>query len=258
MTYLFGHPSNPEWQTSWRAASLYEVPLTILCADVQCLDLPDIEPWAYQAEKLPAWKENGTWVQLYTHTVPADSSITSTPTIDAAHLDELLTVLEEDGEVWIGSMNEIAAYFRRYHFPGVEEEYIWEFNEGTGVPLDHDRSHDPEYPWNGFKCAFTFSTDDGWKSNLTDFAPVFEQHGRKFTAFLNPYKILNPWIAFMTEAELSQLALSDAVDFGNHSFSHLVLIPDVFATYSGSGQIEIRSVEVDVGTVKQLNLIVNR
>ena len=257
--FLLGHQSSPAWQTTWEAASLYEMPLTILCSDLQSKDISDIEAWVLHEDNLPTWKASKTWVQMYTHTTPEDSLITSTATLDADHLWEFLRVIDNDGEVWINSMGTIAEYYRNYHYPSPEEEFIWIINEATDVPDgDGNRSFDPDNPWNGHKCAFTFSTDDGWKSNLTEFLPVFEQLGKPYTAFLNPLKILNPWIAYMNETEAIEFSQAEMVEIANHSFSHKILLPDEIGTYSGSGQIKINTTSVEGEEVKQLTLVLVR
>lgn len=253
-SFLFGHYSNPLWQTSWTACSLYEIPLTVYgCSQIQELDVSEIESWLHSEENLFSWKENNTWVQLYTHTIPDDSLLTNTSTLDTLHLGKVLEILEEDGEVWIGSMSEIGEYFREYHRPSQSEPLIWEMGS-TGVP-EEDRDYDPALPWDGYKCAFTFSTDDGWKSNLTDFSDLFQRHNKQYTAFLNPDKIMNPNIRYMNESEVLEFYSTGVVEIGNHSFDHISLIPSDFATLSGEGEIEISTVDSENGLVKKLTLV---
>lgn len=69
----------------------------------------------------------------------------------------------------------------------------WALASGQGTDPEDDLlwRADPagDSPWNGYKCAFTFSTDDGFRSNLTHYTPVFTSRNLSYTVFVSREKV---------------------------------------------------------------------
>ncbi len=175
-SWLLGEADDPAWAQGWERTSPYELPLTFTAGEIQSLAVSEIEDWLADPANLEAWKTDHRWVHLYTRTDSEDQ--TSLDILDQDHLEALIDALHEDSEVWIASMGEIAT---------------WALASGQEVDPENDLlwRADPagDAPWNGYKCAFTFSTDDGFRSNLTHYTPVFTSRNLSYTVFVSQEKI---------------------------------------------------------------------
>ncbi|MDP6418010.1 MAG: polysaccharide deacetylase family protein [Candidatus Krumholzibacteria bacterium] len=203
------------WIRSWERVSLFEMPLTFFCSTIQAMDPSEIADWLQEEEQLPRWKENRTWIQFYTHT--DDPEQTGTPILDAEHLEALMDALIADGDVWIAPLGEVAEFVRSTHIPEDAEELIWV-------------SDDPSpQPWDGHSCAFTFSTDDGFRANIEPYALIFSERGIAYTSFLNGSKILDGDAGsekYMGSVEV-QAMVDLGMELGSHSLNHRSLIPNL-------------------------------
>ena len=219
---LLGATNDSIWLKSWQYVPMWEVPLTFTCQEIQDLDPSEISAWLGREEHLPRWKVQGTWINLYTHT---DDPATGTPRLDGLHLAALLDALLEDGDTWIAPLGEVAASLRGTHRPDSAEPLVWRPLAITGVP-------DREGPWAGKSCAFSFSTDDGWKANLYSYAPVFHERGLAYTAYINPRKVINGdggSLLYMSSSELMEMA-NLGIEIGSHGFEHMPLMPTEVCT----------------------------
>ncbi|MCP4546238.1 MAG: polysaccharide deacetylase family protein [bacterium] len=224
--------TNPDaWLETWAHTSLYEVPLQMMCGDVMDIAPEEVADWLAAPSRLPTWKLNNTWIQLYTHS--DDPTQTGTPTLDREHLAAVVDALTADSEVWIAPIGEIAAWVRQTHVPEDADGFIWRPTTGTSV-LGRE-----EGPWQGHQCAFSFSTDDGFKANLSSFSPVFVDRGLSYTMYLNPVRITysdsNPESNYLNSLEVTQLA-DAGIEIGSHTMNHKHLLqPEIFQISSDHG-----------------------
>lgn len=175
-SHLLGMPDDAAWDQGWERTSPYELPLTFTAAEVQALEPSQIADWLADPSRLETWKSEHRWVHLYTRTDSEDQ--TSVDIIDANRLGVLLDALQADGEVWIAPMGEVA---------------IWALGNGQSNDPANDllwrADAAGDFPWNGNACVFSFSTDDGFASNMDHYLPEFSSRGLSYTAFCSPEKI---------------------------------------------------------------------
>ena len=222
--FLVGEPADPAWLDSWEELPLYEIPLNLFSLELQALDPAEIAAWLQEPERLPTWKANSTWIQLYTHSDNPEH--TSQPILDGPHVAALLDALVADGDVWIAPVGEVAAFFRQSHVPHPGEPLVWVPDHLTGVPDGR------ELHWNGRSCAFSFSTDDGLIANFTTYLPVFLSRGLSFTAYLVPTSI-NAADQGNDHYLSSFMVMSMAdwgIEIGSHSLNHPHMLPPEVGT----------------------------
>ncbi len=202
-----------DFDYNWDMISLYEMTLSLTTTAVMSTPADSLEDWLWDPDRLPRWTQEHRWVQFYTHT--DDPEATSTPVLDADQLARLLDAVENSGEVWIAPIGEIAQFVRETHHPLAEDDLLYE--------ADYQDSR----PWNGYPCAFSFSTDDGFLANLYSYLPVFQDRNLSFTAFINKKKVQDAddhETPYLDSAEVLALAAA-GVEIGNHSTSHRPLLP---------------------------------
>jgi peptidoglycan/xylan/chitin deacetylase (PgdA/CDA1 family) len=82
-----------------------------------------------------------------------------------------------------------------------------------------------EYPdmvdWNGHACAFSFSSDDGYKDNLV-WADVFELFDKRFTVFVTATTVMSGHPERLDEDDVRVLH-GRGFELASHSFDHLPL-----------------------------------
>jgi len=214
-SYLLGSPDDPAWTQGWLRTSPYELPLTIQAGEVQALDPDQVADWLAEADHLPLWKSQHRWIQLYTRTDSEEA--TSTEILDEIHLEYLVDALLNDGDVWIESMGDVAlwALGAGGQSPDADDPLLWRADPSG------------ENPWNGFACAFSFSTDDGFRTNLTHYAPVFTSRNLSYTAFCSPEKIQigdTGYELYLDSADLLELA-GEGIEIGCNGMTRRFLLP---------------------------------
>ncbi|MBN2170682.1 MAG: polysaccharide deacetylase family protein [Candidatus Krumholzibacteriota bacterium] len=255
-SFLNGYYTNPVWLDSWDHCALWELNLQILCQDIQALPLDSIAMWLQAPERLPCFKDHNTWIHLYTHT--DDPAATGTPILDAEHLAALVDALIADGDVWIAPVGEVAEYVRATHAPDPAEPLVWIPAGPTSVPeWPREQRDEPARPWHGRACAFSFSTDDGFRANLTAYAPVFHERELSFTAFLNPRKIQDSDAGttnYMCSAEVLQFQAL-GMEVGCHGMEHRYCLPHEACCLTSLREEGDPSVEIATeGSMKVLRL----
>jgi hypothetical protein len=177
-SHLLGLPDDVAWTQGWERTSPFELPLSFLASEIQALDPGEIEAWLAEPDHLPLWKSQHRWIQLYTRTDNQEQ--TSLEIIDANRLGILLDALQADGDVWVAPLGEIALWaLANGQSPDSEDALLWRADAPGAQPWGED----------GKACAFSFSTDDGFRSNLTHYMPEFLGRGLSYTAFCSPEKI---------------------------------------------------------------------
>lgn len=117
---------------------------------------------------MEAWKANNTWVSFNIH-----YNITS------ADLNTLISIFQADGDFWIGTLAEIGEWAAARHAPYgavYNDEFVYEPLSG------HTAADYGSRPWNGKRCAITFTNDDGQTETATVYAAVAAGRGIKITA----------------------------------------------------------------------------
>lgn len=117
---------------------------------------------------MEAWKANNTWVSFNIH-----YDMTS------ADLNTLVSMFQNDGDFWIGTLAEIGEWAAARHAPYGSvrnDEFVYEPLSG------HTAADYGGKPWNGKTCAITFTNDDGQTETATVYAAVMAARGVKFTA----------------------------------------------------------------------------
>jgi len=236
-SHLLGLPDDPAWNLGWQHTSPYELPLTFLASEIQALEASAIEDWLAEAERLPLWKSQHRWIQLYTRTDSQDQ--TSTEIIDADRLAVLLDALIDDGDVWIAPLGEVAAWaLANGQAAAVGEDLLWE----AAAP--------GAQPWNGHACAFSFSTDDGFRSNLTHYMPEFRQRELSYTAFCSPEKIQigDTGYELLLDSEGVQELADEGIEIGCNGMSRRYLLPrEVFELADPTGETHYIEIVVENG-----------
>jgi hypothetical protein len=255
-SYLLGYNTDPIWLETWQHVPCWELVLSMACADIQAQPLDSIADWLHAAARLPCWKQHNTWIHLYTHT--DDPAVTGTPILDAEHLAALVDALIADGDVWIAPVGEVAMHVHATHGPGIGEPLVLVPSGPTSVPeRAAGEREEPSRPWRGHACAFSFSTDDGFRANLTAYSPVFQERGLSYTAFLNPKKIEESdegTSNYMGSAEVLQLEAM-GVEIGCHGMEHRHCVPNEACTVRSLTLENGITLEIaTVGTVKVLRL----
>lgn len=227
----------------WGSVALYETPISLSCAEVQAVDPEDMEAWL-AATYLPEWLGRNQWVQLFTHC--DDASLTGTAVLDSLHLGAFLDALLASEEFWIAPVGEVAGYLRETHSPSDSEALLWRCG---------DRS---DRPWKGRRCAFSFSSDDGFLANLSVYQPLFAARALSYTAFLNRHKIerASHWTEspYMDPWEVSILSQS-GVEIGNHGANHRCLLRPEACQVRLNGPEDVITLEIrSDGGEKQLRL----
>jgi len=225
-SFLNGAYTDSIWLDTWDHCALWELNLQLLCRHIQSLAPDSVAGWLQEPDRLPRFKAHNTWIHLYTHT--DDPDVTGTPILDADHLAALVDALLVDGDVWIAPVGEVAEYVRATHVPDPAEPLVWIPAGPTSVPeCPREEGDAPARPWQGHACAFSFSTDDGFRANLTAYAPVFQERSLSYTAFFNPMKI---WISdagtsnYMCSAEVLEFH-SMGMEVGCHGMEHRHCLP---------------------------------
>jgi peptidoglycan/xylan/chitin deacetylase (PgdA/CDA1 family) len=79
-----------------------------------------------------------------------------------------------------------------------------------------------QYPdmvdWNGYACAFSFSSDDGYKDNLV-WADVFELFDKRFTIFATATTVMSGFPGRLTASDIDALD-QRGFEIGAHGFTH--------------------------------------
>ena len=153
---------------------------------------------------LQMWKDKCFWGQVYSHANGGAGNVSNQQL--RWFLDELIA----DGDVWISDMQTIAEYAHQHHEPTSDEMFY--------EPLaGHAAADYGDEPWNGKKCALTFSSDDGVEGLNTDFFATCVARDVRMTAF-----IIQDTIGaggYLTEAEITAGHNAGGVRFGVHCYT---------------------------------------
>ncbi|MDP6418009.1 MAG: hypothetical protein QF492_01465 [Candidatus Krumholzibacteria bacterium] len=229
--FLLGRPDDPIWNNEgWEHLSIFELSRNLTASEIQSLALDEVDDWLAESGRLEHWKEENLWVHLYTRT--DNSEYTSTQILDGDHLAALMDALLADGDVWIASMGEVSEYVRSNHVPILPDSLRW------------DAVNWGEQPWNGKACVFTFSTDDGYRSNHLEYTPNMVSRGLSYTCFLNPRRIGVSGDYLNTDD--IQAMVEQGIEIGSRGLNYRYLLPDSAGWIhdaSGNGDMgfEIRS-----------------
>jgi hypothetical protein len=252
-SFLLGHHSEDDWQESWEHYLPWEqsthtgfteraVQSAIDLQDMSDLihdtvnynaTHPGVTVFTYDFDSLAElWIHNRKWVHVYVHGEPADPHH-----LDAPHLAMLMDVLLADGRFWIADVATIAEWAMARHEPSDEDSLIYE-------PLVEEE----ELPWNGRRCAFSFSSDDGLVTNVA-YADTLLARGLSMTAYITVEFVDHGSGLHLTTEELQGLVARGNVEIGSHSMSHPRMIPEeaLILRNEGPQPIALRVVDDEDG-----------
>ena len=233
--FLLGHHSSSAWRLNWNYWTPWELVLSTGLSELALAvaDSPtemdmllhdsatysalhsappeNVVLYTYgYASLAEMWAAGRSWVQVYVHGASEDPY-----RLDATHLAWLMDALVADGRFWITDHRTAAARAAARHAPSAADSLVY-------VPLP-EHANDPT-PWNGYPCAFSFSTDDGRSINLA-YADTLAARGLPMTAFITWDYLGWPGGDHLSRADLLALAAKGNVEIGSHSMSHPRLIP---------------------------------
>ena len=126
--YIVGRNGGLDWTTlkrgqlcSWDSCRIYEVGLTMADAS---LIADEAATRNYVRKSVIEGIEHGDcWINLYTHTL--DGRYSGGNGVSRQELVWTIDELKRTGLVWIGSMAEVATYYRQTHVPSPQDPLLW-------------------------------------------------------------------------------------------------------------------------------------
>jgi len=169
------------------------------------------------------WKDNNTWVSFNIHY-----------NLTALEVQSLIEIFVADGDFWVDTLGNIAAYADVHHAPFGpvrNDEFVYEPLTG------HAASDFGGAPWNGKKCAITFTCDDAQDDFIDNYLAAVQAAGGNVTV-----GVVKDWIGdagYMTTAEVATAQATGVVEFGSHSVTHdqEVDLPGCTLAYSGTSAL---------------------
>lgn len=125
--YIVGRNGGLDWATlkrgqlcSWDSCRIYEVGLTMADANITG---DEAATRAYVRNSIREGIEHGNcWINLYTHTT--DGRYSGGAGISRQELVWVIDELERSGTVWIETLGNVAAYYRQYHVPSLQDPLL--------------------------------------------------------------------------------------------------------------------------------------
>jgi hypothetical protein len=145
--YIVGRNGGLDWETpkrgqlaSWDSCRIYEVGLTMLDAG---LVSNEAATRAYVRQSVVEGIEHGNcWINLYSHTV--DGRGAGSTGVSRQELIWAIDELKRTGLVWIGSMAEVASYYRQTHVPSPQDPLLWVLGDNARPTAGDDSAAVPE------------------------------------------------------------------------------------------------------------------
>ncbi len=145
--YLVGRNGGLDWTATkrgqlcaWDSCRIYEVGLTMSDA---AFTADEAATRAYVRRSVIEGIEHGNcWLNLYTHTI--DGRYSGGNGVSRQELIWTIDELQRTGVAWIGSMAEVATYYRQTHVPSPQDPLLWILGQDASPTAGDDVATVPE------------------------------------------------------------------------------------------------------------------